>query len=86
MGKYAVLKVDEDCVRMSNFIETKLNCEFEDRKAFYEAEKEEDLLYCKKILHPKKDKVASCCWSVHIENNQIFVVILSNLYGRIILS
>ena len=42
---------------MSEFIETKLNCKFEDRKAFYEAKKEEDLLYYKKILHPKKNKV-----------------------------
>ena len=38
---------------MFNFIERKLNCQFEDGKAFYEAtENEEDFLYCKKILRP----------------------------------
>ena len=56
-GKYCLLEVDEDCVRMSTFIETKLKCQYEDEKAFYEAEKEEDLLYYKKILHPKKMEV-----------------------------
>ena len=44
---------------MSKFIETKLNCKFEDRNAFYEAENEEDLLYYKKILRPKKEEVNS---------------------------
>ena len=56
-GKYSVLEVDKDCVRMSKFIETKLSCQYEDRKAFYEAGKEEDLLYCKKILRPQKKEV-----------------------------
>lgn len=57
-GKYAVVEVDEDCVRMSNFIEEKLKCQFEDGKAFYEAtESEEDFLYFKKILRPEKEKV-----------------------------
>ncbi len=60
-GKYSVLEVDEDsdCVRMSKFIETKLGCQYkyEDGKAFYEAEREEDLLYCKKILRPQKEEV-----------------------------
>ena len=64
-GKYAVLEVDKDNVRMSKFIKTKLNCQFEDRKAFYEAEKEEDLLYCKKILRPKKEEVNFCSWTVY---------------------
>ena len=52
-------KVDEDCVRMSKFVEKnfKLNCKFEDRKAFYEAEKEEDLLYYKKVLCPQKNVI-----------------------------
>jgi hypothetical protein len=56
-------------VRLSKFIETKLNCHYEDGKAFYEGtpvedkeeieedldapEREEDLLYYKKILRPK---------------------------------
>ena len=56
-GKYAVLEVDEDNVRMSKFIETKLNCKYEDGRAFYEAKREEDLLYYKKILRPRKEEV-----------------------------
>ena len=57
-GKYSVLEVDKDCVRMSKFIEAKLGCKYKDGKAFYEAEKEEDLLYCKKILRPQKREVS----------------------------
>ena len=56
-GKYAVIEVDEESVRMSKFIETKLECQFEDRKAFYEADKEEDLLYCRKALRLTKEAV-----------------------------
>ena len=56
-GKYTVIEVDEDCVRMSKFIRTKLNHKYEDGRAFYAAEKEEDLLYYKKILRPKKEEV-----------------------------
>ena len=56
-GKYTLLEVDENNVRMSKFIERKLRRQFEDKKAFYEAENEEDLRYCKKILRPKKDEV-----------------------------
>ena len=80
--KYTVLDVDVDCVRLSKFIETKLNCQYEDGKAFYEVtrneeateednetEKEEDLLYYKKILCLKK--------------NEVFVM-HSNKYGVII--
>ena len=62
-GKYTVLEVDEDNVRMSKFIATKLNCKYEDGKAFYEAEKEEDLIYCKKILRPQKVNFVSVCIS-----------------------
>ena len=56
-GTYTVLEVDQDRVRMSTFIETKLNCKFEDRKAFYEAETTEDLLYYRKILCPEKENL-----------------------------
>ena len=59
-GSYRVLDVDQDCMRLSKFIETKLNCQYEDGKAFYEVTEddlEEDLLYCKKILRPEVDKV-----------------------------
>ena len=56
-GTYTVLDVDQDCVRMSKFIETKFNCQYEDGKAFYEAENEEDLLYCKKVLRPQTKEV-----------------------------
>ena len=52
-----VVEVDKDSVRMSKFIEIKLDCQYEDGKAFYEAGKEEDLLYCKKILRPQKEQV-----------------------------
>ena len=58
-GKYGVLDVDQDCVRMSEFIKTNLNCKFEDRKVFYEVtENEEDLLYYKKMLRPQMKKVS----------------------------
>ena len=56
-GKYAVVEVDEDNVRMSKFIERKLNCQFEDSKAVYEAKKVEDLQYYKKILCPENEEV-----------------------------
>jgi hypothetical protein len=56
-GKYSVLEVDEDNVRLSKFIETKLGCRYEDGKAFYETDKEEDLLYYKKILRPSMEEV-----------------------------
>jgi hypothetical protein len=57
-GKYAVVEVDKDNVRMSKFIEAKLHLQFEDRKIFYEAtENEEDFLYYKKILRPEEEKV-----------------------------
>ena len=63
-GNYRVLKVNEDCVRLSKFIKAKLNCQFEDGKAFYEVtedDSEEDLLYCKKILRLQKNEVISYC-------------------------
>jgi hypothetical protein len=53
-----VVEVGEDNVRMSKFIEAKLNCRFEDGRAFYEAtENEEDFLHYKKILRPEEEKV-----------------------------
>ena len=61
-GNYRVLEVDQDCVRLSKFIETKLDCQYEDGKAFYEVtekDSEEDLLYCKKILRPQTNEVFS---------------------------
>ena len=61
-GNYRALEVDQDCVRLSKFIEAKLNCRYEDGKAFYEVtedDSEEDLLYCKKILHPQTNEVFS---------------------------
>ena len=59
-GKYAVVEVDKDNVRMSKFIKEKLNCQFEDGRAFYEAtENEEDFLYYKKILRAEEEKVIS---------------------------
>ena len=61
-GKYAVVEVDKDNVRMSKFIKKKLSRQFEDGRAFYEAtENEEDFLYYKKILRTeiKEEKVIS---------------------------
>ena len=86
IGRFAVLDVDINCVRLSKFIETKLNCQYEDGKAFYEVKeneqeteededetvREEDLLYYKKILRPNKNKV-SCTFRIllHKENSTI---------------
>ena len=88
IGRFTVtvLDVDIDCVRLSKFIETKLNCQYEDGKAFYEVteneqeteededetEREEDLLYYKKILRPQKNEV-SCAFRIllHKENSTI---------------
>ena len=59
-GNFTVLDVDLDCVRLSKFIERKINCQYEDGKAFYEVtENEEDLLYYKKILRSPRHKVCS---------------------------
>lgn len=79
-GNYAVLDVDQDHVRMSKFIESKLNCQYEDGKAFYEAtENEEDLLYCKKILRPQTNEVFSyrntCHW-LQCHSNKICMLFL----------
>ena len=63
-GNYRVLEIDQDCVQLSKFIETKLNCQYEDGKAFYEVTEddlEEDLLYCKRILRPQTNEVFSYC-------------------------
>ena len=62
-GSYTLLQVDVDCVRMSKFIEKKLECKFEDGKAFYEvteSDSEEDLLYYKKVLRPQINEVFAC--------------------------
>ena len=59
-GNYRVLEVDQECVRLSKFIETKLNCQYKDGKAFYEVsgdDSEEDLLYYRKILRPQTNEV-----------------------------
>ena len=47
-------------MRLSEFIEAKLNCKYKDGNAFYEVTEddlEENLFYCKKILRPEVDKV-----------------------------
>ena len=64
LGNYTMLDVDADCVRMSTFIETKLNCQYEDGKAFYEvmeSDSEEDLIYYKKVLRPETKEVIFQC-------------------------
>ena len=57
-GKYTLLIVDDiddgDCMRLSTFIEKRLGYQYEDGKAFYEMSEMEDLLYCKKVLRPKR--------------------------------
>lgn len=62
-GNFVVLIVDQDSVRMSKFIEAKLDCQYKDERAFYEvmeSDSEEDLLYCKKILRPQISEVFKC--------------------------
>jgi hypothetical protein len=59
--RFHVLKVDEDNVQMSHFIERKLpNLKFENGKAFYEfTETEEDLLCYRDVVRMNKPKVYS---------------------------
>ena len=45
-----VLTVDEDRVRMSDFIKTRLGNEFTNGHAFYEFKRPEDLDYYKEVL------------------------------------
>ena len=42
-NNYVMLEVDQDYVWMSKFIETKLGCQFEDRKVFHEVTENEKL-------------------------------------------
>ena len=56
-GIFHVLEVDEDNLRMSEFVKRKLGS-FESAKAFYEfIRKEEDLPCCRKVIH-MQDKVS----------------------------
>ena len=48
--KFHLLKVDEDNVRMSEFVKRKVS-KFENGKAFYELTESEDLLYYKEVIH-----------------------------------
>ena len=76
-GNYRVLEVGEDDVRMSKFIETKLNGQYEDGKAFYEVtenDPEEDLLYCKKILRPQTNEVFS--YNVYMHSDVTIVTMI----------
>lgn len=56
---FHVLEVDRDYVKMSELIENKLNCKFEDGCAFYQFSKKfnEDLLYLKQAVWVKGSKV-----------------------------
>ena len=59
-ARYDVISVDQDKVRMSEFIQKKLESDkkYEDGKAFYTSSlDEEDLLYCKKILRAPNELV-----------------------------
>jgi hypothetical protein len=59
--RYDIFSIDQDGVRMSKFIEKKLDNDrrYEDGRAFYMSTlDEEDLLYCKKILRPPKEQVS----------------------------
>lgn len=50
-GDIRVLTVDEDCVRMSDFIKKKLRvAEFTNGHAFYEFKRSEDLDFYKEII------------------------------------
>ena len=48
-GKFAVLEVDEDNVRLSEFVREKRGS-FDSAKAFYEFDKEEYLPWCRKMI------------------------------------
>ena len=48
--KFYVLKVDENNVRMSEFVKMKIGS-FENGRAFYEFKQPEDLLYYKEVVH-----------------------------------
>ena len=53
--RFHVLRVDENNVQMSAFIERKLNLKFENGRAFHEfAETEEDLLCYSDVVGMKK--------------------------------
>ena len=61
-ARYDIISVDQDKVRMSEFVQKKLESDtkYEDGKAFYTSSlDEEDLLYCKKILHAP-NQLVSC--------------------------
>ena len=45
-----MLTVDENCVRMSDFIDKKLGVEFTNGHAFYEFKRLEDLDYYKEVI------------------------------------
>ena len=87
-----------DYVRLSTFIETKLKCQYEDGKAFYEVteneeatkdskgdktEKEEDFLYCKKILHPKKNEVLIIMLFLYLFYNNIMTIQIHDSYMQL---
>ena len=64
-----LIEVDQDCIRMSKYIEENLNCKFENGKAFYEAtKKREDLLHCKKVLRPQTEEVISYLYNYPLEH------------------
>ena len=48
--KFYVLKVDENNVRMSEFVKMKIGS-FENGRAFYEFKQPEDLLHYKEVVH-----------------------------------
>ena len=55
-GIFRVLEVDEDNVRMSEFIRRKPDC-FEKGKVFYEFSEKEDLMCCRKTIRVPDAKV-----------------------------
>lgn len=48
--KFYVLRVDENNVRMSEFVKMKIGS-FENGRAFHEFKQPEDLLYYKEVVH-----------------------------------
>ena len=53
---FQVMKVDEDNIQMSRFIEKTLGT-FENGRAFYEFTGEEDLIYYKEVVKVQKGKL-----------------------------
>lgn len=75
--KFTLLEVDEDNIRLSVFVKSKLGCNsFENGRAFYEFNQEEDLLYYKEVvlLPTNKDNIKNVYVCVIIIPPEVTVI------------